>query len=1064
MVLPVLRVPTRTRGRRARLLPGLLALSLVPAGVLLPAGAAGAAPLAPTDGTGSDRGPEASDLGTARDPGAPPASAFATPLGEPQAKARSKDAATCPLSFYPVDPADVSGLIGVTPYADVAPRLCTAARSDRVTLEVAGTSLQGREIPLVTITSPESAEERAADEELEALLTEDPTAAKALLDAGGYDGYKPSLMLNMSIHGNEYEGVDNGLNIVEHLATAPEDAPVVENTDGLSEEEVAALPTVGELLDSYRVVVLSVANPDGRVLGQRQNANSIDLNRDHITQSQPEQRVMRDALLDARPLLFQDHHGYVNGSGTSSFYSGYGLLEPTSPPHGEAYEYDLYIDQALPLALQAEEDILRRQAAGDIPLMTMPEKGITIPFRDIEEGWDDWPPIFTPMYAMYLGAVGATVEVPFSPRGIADEEARRAASQSSIEYGRGALDTMLVYGVQNRDSLLSDQLDVFRRGEAGAPSPMTEATMPDGYVEGWGPEDRYPTTYPRAYVIPTGDGQASETAAADLVQFLLDNAVEVSALTAPATLDGTTYPAGSYVVDMHQALRGMAHTILHEGSDVSDRVDTMYDISGWSLALLWGATVTETLDASVVSALEPVTAPAPVGGALPAGDALGYSFRLTSPGEITLLTGLWEAEVPLQRTADGTVLVPASARDALATLAAAAEVAVQRLTTLPTGRTELPPVSVATAIGTGTLGTSTLALLRDELGLDVTPLSRDEVADLATDLSTYDVLLTAEGQLAWEGGRDSENLGEAGQARLTEYLADGGGLVSYGRASALGLVGASGLVAGLEVVGSRRDANGVMPLVPTPDAPALGDRPGPAASFGYPIAFFPETGEATAEQTLAEDPLVSGHWVASDADAEPGDGQEAAAGQALTVSAELTDGGACSPSARSRCSGGTRGACSTRSSTGSCGPPTSPRPRPTWGRRSSRGSPSARRRPPRRRAPSRAPARPPWSRPGLPGRRGGRRARQGHRLPRRLRRGGGVHRRDLRAASRRDPRGRWRASSPGRSPRAGAPSPRRRPTPSGTTTAPPTRTRSTSSPLSGSSAAWRTGPTARGSW
>ena len=888
----------------------LAALLLAPALVVPLAGSAGAAPAAPAAQAadrGPGTGPRDDDAAPLRDASAPAARGLARPLPAEQAKATSADAQTCPLSFYPQDPDDASLAIGVTPYADIAPRLCAAARSDRVTVEVAGTSVQGREMPLVTVTSPETPERAARNDELQALLTDDPQAAAALLDSGGYDDYKPTALLNMSIHGNEYEGVDNGLAVVEYLATAPADAPAVENTDGLSAEEVADLPTVGELLDSYRVVVLSVANPDGRVLGQRQNDASIDLNRDHVTQSQPEQLVMRDTILDALPVLFQDHHGYVNGDGDSTFYTGYGLLEPTSPPHGESYEYDLYIRQALPLALQAEADVERRRDAGDIPLMqdrAETTTSITIPFRDIPEGWDDWPPIFTPMYAMYHGAVGATVEVPFNPRNLLDDdEARAAAVANNIEYGRALLDTMLVYGVDNRDSLLADQLDVFRRGEVGAPSPMTQERMPDGFVDGWGDEDRYPTTYPRAYVIPVGDGQASDASAATLAQHLLDNRVEVRLLTAPATVDGTSYAAGSYVVDMHQARRGLAHVLLDEGTDVSDRVDAMYDISGWSLGLLWGATVADTDDAAFLAATQTVQEARPVGG-VPAGPALGYGLRLTSPGEIAVLTGLWDADVTLQRAADGTVLVPGSARDVLADLVAEEDVAVTPLSSLPAERTVLPPLRIGAAIGDGRLGQSTYRLLTDELGLDVTQLSRDDVADLATDLDSYDVLLTAEGQLAWDAEaataifpRDFEapraaaaDLGPAGRQALSAYLAGGGGLVSYGRLSALGLVEPSGVVDGLDATGSRDDANGVLTLAAAPDARALVEAHSPPASFGYPVAWFPGTGDAAVEQRLADDPLVSGHWLGDPEEVDQR-GQDAAAGEALTVSAELAAGG-----------------------------------------------------------------------------------------------------------------------------------------------------------------------------
>jgi predicted deacylase len=864
----------------ARLLAASLAFTLLPAGAAFAQPTAPEPPPAPAPAAdGSDRGREAVDTGSLRDPAAPPAQRYATPLSPDAAEARAAVAADCALSFYPFDPADASIAIGVIPYHDIAPRLCRAATSDRVTLEVAGRSVQGRELPLVTITAPETAEQAARNEQLEALMTADPEAAAAQKAAGAYDSYKPALMMNNNIHGNEWEGTDYALDLIDYLSTAPATAPVVQNTAGFTTEQLAAVPTVGALLERFRVVVMPTANPDGRVLGQRQNATLIDMNRDHITQDQPEVRAMRDAIIAAQPLVFQDHHGYVNGSGTSTFYTGYGLIEPTTPPHGEAYEYDLYIRNALPLAEQAEADILRRRAAGDIDLMPL-DIGVTIPFRDMAEGWDDWPPIFTPMYSMYHGSVGSTIEFPWSPRGVADRTVRARNVRNNIEFGRATVDTMLAFGVQNRDQLLTDQLDVYRRGAAGAPSPYP--TIPNGLVPGWGDEDRYPTEYPRAYVIPVGEGQASEKAAARLAQHLIDNDVRVSTLTRATALNGTTYPVGSYVVDMHQAKRGLAHVMLHEGTDISDRVDSMYDISGWSLSLLWGATVADVSSNAFLGASERVTAARPVGG-VEQGSALGYALELTSEDEIRALTRLWNAGVTLQRAPDGTVLVPASARASVVALAAELDVAFTRVTELPAGRTQLPKPRIASALGTTVLGQSSTYLLREALGFDVTTVTPAQIREGTVSLTGFDVLLTAEGQLTWA------NLQASGQQAMRGYLSGGGAVVTYGRSSALNLVGASGLVPDLTVQGSRTDANGVL-AISTTQNPVLPGRQGPGHSFGYPIAWFPQTGSATTVQTLAADPLVSGHWRPG-ADPNTQAGQPTAAGQALTVAAQIAGGG-----------------------------------------------------------------------------------------------------------------------------------------------------------------------------
>jgi hypothetical protein len=623
------------RRHQASLLIAALLLSLLPSAAL--------AQSAPDPTDGPDRGPEAVETGTMRDPAAPPAEQFATPLSRGEAQARTFAAVDCPLSIYPEDPADVSLAIGVVPYHDIAPRLCAADDSERVSLEVAGVSVQGREMPLAVVTAPESEEQAARNDELTRLMVEDPEAAAALLAGGGYDDYKPALMHNGNIHGNEWEGTDYSLDVIDYLAAADDDDPIVEDTTGMSPEQIAALPTVGEVLSEFRLVFLLTANPDGRAMGRRQNDRFIDMNRDHLTQSQPETVVMRDEMIRHQPLLFQDHHGYVNNPGRGL----HGLIEPTTPPHGEAYEYDLYLPSALRLALDAEADILRRRDAGQLSLFV--EDNVRIPYRDDEEGWDDWPPIFTPMYAMYHGIVGATIEFPFNPRPTDLADGVRAERvQNNITFGRAVVDTMHVNGFEHRDTLLANQLEYYRRGAAGEPSPYE--TQPDEAFDPilglWDDEHRYPTTYPRAYVIPVGEDQASDVAAARLAQHLLDNDIEVSVLGEDTEIDGDTYAADSYVVDMHQAKRGLAHTMLGAGTDISERVDAMYDISGWSLGLLWGADVAAVDDDGFTAALEAIDA-AWRQGEVEGGAALGYALTLTSADEIAALSALWDAGVPL---------------------------------------------------------------------------------------------------------------------------------------------------------------------------------------------------------------------------------------------------------------------------------------------------------------------------------------------------------------------------------------------------------------------------------
>ena len=318
------------------------------------------------------------------------------------------------------------------------------------------------------------------------------------------------------------------------------------------------------------------------------------------------------------------------------------LIEPATPPHGQNYEYDLYIKHALPNALGMEASIQK---------LGYPETArADIPFRDYAPGdWDDWPPIFTPMYAIYQGAVGHTVEIPWQVNRAAYEtlpiEELRHRSAVNTDVAAATISAALDYADDHRASLLADQIEQFRRGWAGTPSP----SIPDGFVEGFGPEDRYSTTFPRAYVIPAGDAQRSPAAAARLVDHLVAHDVRVTRARADFRVAGKSYRAGSYVVDMHQPKRGLANVLLEAGRDISELVPQMYDISGWSHRLLWGASVDISATAAPRVTTTPVLVAGPT-GFVPAGSGRDLTLTLRDGADVRAVNALLDLGVALRRT------------------------------------------------------------------------------------------------------------------------------------------------------------------------------------------------------------------------------------------------------------------------------------------------------------------------------------------------------------------------------------------------------------------------------
>jgi hypothetical protein len=351
--------------RRASL--SLLATSMA-AAVALGGAPAAAVAQAPSDrGREPGNGPQRNEVAAA---GAPSRGGSASRSASDLAYPRQ----TVLPTYRAVD--DASTKLGLIAYHEIAPRLNDLQRrSDRVSVEVIGQSTQGRDLYLVTVTAPESNGEARRQEQIRRRIEENPAAAAR--DASLLKSYKAPFLVHGNIHGNEWEGTDGALKVVEELA--------------LSDD-----PATAALLERTRVYAVLTVNPDGRVNNTRANAAGFDMNRDYITASQPEVVATRQVVIDKQPLVFLDMHGYVGGT----------LIEPGTPPHGQNYEYDLYIRHALANAEGMEAGIQRAVAAGTTtPDALNPDGSAIIPFRDWEPGdWDDWPPIFTPMYSMYHGA------------------------------------------------------------------------------------------------------------------------------------------------------------------------------------------------------------------------------------------------------------------------------------------------------------------------------------------------------------------------------------------------------------------------------------------------------------------------------------------------------------------------------------------------------------------------------------------------------------------------------------------------------------------------------------
>ncbi|GGM36470.1 hypothetical protein GCM10011608_21390 [Micromonospora sonchi] len=737
------------------------------------------------------------------------------------------------IADAPVELTDASIAYNLIPYHDIPPALRDLQRSGRISVEIIGQSVLGRDLHLVVATAPMSDAGWKTWQQLSDLRFSDPQAALAKLRAGGYDNWRTPLFINNNIHGNEWEGTDASLQVLQELAFSTE-------------------PAIVDMLERHVIAFVVTNNPDGRVAATRANANGFDMNRDYITASQPEVRAVRAQLVRYSPLTMLDIHGYVNCT----------LIEPTTGPHGDNYEYDLYIKHALRNALAMEQAVL---ATGETRATCANPDGSRrndIPFRDRTQGWDDWPPIFTPMYSMYHGAIGHTIEVPLNPRGNLTEAERHERTRINTAVAVASIKGNLGYATENRAQLLANHLEWFRRGVAGEPTRPIDDPLALSLARGDNAKTHL-QGFPRAYVIPAGAEQRSATAAARVVQFMLDNDLEVHRAWRPFTLGGTHYAAGTYVVDMHQAKRGLASALLGVGRDVTNDFNAMYDISAWSHGHLWGATVQEMSESVILDAkaLRPVTEARATGAVAP-GKQANYGLVVDSVAGIQAVNRLLNDGVTVSRTADGTFVVPGDVA-VVRPIAEAYGVEFVKLTP-PQVRTATPVAK--TRLGVAANGGEIFALR--QMGFDPISVTQTAFNNGTLSFADFDALFVSTAAF------NPLSLNTTQSAAFERWLADGGTVVGRG-ASGKQFNDRAGLL-DVTIAAGRSDANGIVGVVNNPASPITGKAL--STSFVDAPQYFTRVGAGVrVDQRLADEGFfLAGHW----------GGQEAAAGHAVVVSGE----------------------------------------------------------------------------------------------------------------------------------------------------------------------------------
>jgi len=768
-----------------------------------------------------------------------------------------------------------SSTLAVMPYADVAPELAkfqaeakAAGIPARMTWYVSGKSAGGRDMYAVVINDTETGAQQSAYQRWQNLRGKEllnPAVAQTLLAAWG-DKVKMPIYVEADINGTEYEGTDAMMQVIRDLTITP----------------LGTNAAVDKILNHSILVIVPTSNPDGRVMGTRGNGGGPDIvpgvadtNRDYFLQSQPEEQI--DAAIQQQWLATGalHLHGYASPM----------LVDGDTKPLNPGTDAINYYTWNTKRVTQTKSDFSAAGFGLQSPVLDWNANGDTTPppvGPSYAQTWDGWGPFYGQTYMEFLGVDSSTCEMNRSdalegPPGAQVGGRLKAKVEQYLDFYSAAN-----YWLDNQQAMMSDQLAMFRRGVENAPTDPN-AFADSTYLTGLGFTDaanNWMIQYPTAYIIPFGAGQRSDAEANRLVDWLLHNGIQVERAQKPFTWNGTMYEAGSYVVSMSQALRGLAWNALAAGTDIESGISILYaSPAAWSHGLLWGADTVEVPrgDTSFRPMTKPISAPngltgGIVGGVKAPADYYAVTLRGVHQDQAILavlgsgITGEM-AEAPFTSTTGGelpagSLIFPADKATAAALDAAGKQsgMRVERVaaTALPqtTKVGEAPKVailvsSVPNPASSNSDSAGVLKLLfGDENATYVATTSgADSLQNATSDpLEGYDVIYNL--GASWP----SSSYPDA-QKRLQDFFARGGGYIA-GNASTrnFSFLADGGLIDGSLTQSSQSAYGGIAQWVNTGGA-------GSAITGAYPsIDFMFLPGSTTYFTVLPVGAQVDGHY------------------------------------------------------------------------------------------------------------------------------------------------------------------------------------------------------------
>ncbi|GAB3137515.1 M14 family metallopeptidase [Micromonospora sonneratiae] len=655
--------------------------------------------------------------------------------------------------------------------------------SDRVTYQVAGTTTDGNEYPVLFVSSPGNLRKLDRIVEMNRRLSDprglSPEQARALAAQS-----VPVYMLEATLHSTEVSNTQAVVDIVHRFAT--EDSDYTRN-----------------VLDNVVIMVIPSGNPDGqhRVVDYFNRTAGTDLNRvypdlyqkyvghdnnrDWFMFSQPETRIRTNLEKKYRPVVF--HAGHQAGTGSPRIWL---------PTYDEPLSRDIdpiTIESANSLGAQVGRALIAEGKKG-----VQHDDAYGIFFNADVAGYSSYRGT-----SLFLHEIASARDLayPFRsadgrPLGPQDRTMRNVAPYDSdtwtleqmVDYAKTSYYTGLKTVADNARTWLFNNLYQVARNSLS-----------------W-------TGGPRAYVIPAA--QRDPYATFELLDILEFGEVEIHRATKAFTANDQRYDAGSYVIWTQQPLGRWADQLLKiEDYPINARkcarcpLIMPYSETTDNLGLLLGVDVDAVPD-TFTAKLERVSRIDPARVTMPATPRASGAY-LVSPNSYAVgkvLAALQAADVPVFRSegtftasgrtfAAGTVIVPPStqARTVLARVSAETGVPVFATDTTPRvkGFQLKPNTRVGLIRGANNMPGGWLMWMFDQYGVNYQVVGADDYTGGGL-TSRYDTIVIADGvtrqrivtgidparhpaDFAWARG-----VGEAGWAQLRAFVQGGGNLVAIG--------------------------------------------------------------------------------------------------------------------------------------------------------------------------------------------------------------------------------------------------------------------------------------------